>query len=89
MMGDPNEVRFQLWFIPEAGIEQPPTLIDTVVGYKAAEQAAQDFMRVDFKEPDDYGPMYAAARSELKRWFVNPDKWVVAMPVHYGTLVIA
>lgn len=89
MLADPSKVMFQVWFIPEHGIEQPPTLINTVCGYVDAWGVATDYQQEDFKEPEHYGQMYADSRGMLAKWLADPHKWGVALPVHYGTLVIA
>jgi len=89
MMGDPNHVRFRVVFIPESGNDFEPKLLGEPVGWQAAAQMVRDYFEEDFREPEDYGSMYVSARSALRRWEQDPDKWVVAVPVHYGTIVIA
>ena len=89
MMGDPDQVRFNVWFLPESGNDPEAQVLDNPVGWRAAAEVVRAYFERDFKEPEHYGSMYVSARSMLRRWEQDPDKWCLCVPVHYGSLVIA
>ncbi len=88
MLADPAKVVHNVWFIPESGIDQPPSIVGSAIGYLDAWKIATEFINKDFQEPAHYGQMYADARALLARWLIDPYKWSVSLPVHYGTLVV-
>jgi hypothetical protein len=90
MMGDPEQCHFRLWFLPESGNDPNAVVLgDGIVGWRQAAQVARQYMHEDFQEPDDYGQLYTDAYRLLEAWEQDPNKWTLAIPVHYGTLVLA
>ena len=90
MYADPQQVEFRVWFIPEAGIEQHPTVLGKVTGLQAAIDIATQFVQNDIKAQGSdrsYREMHDYAMESLLKASKSPE-WSVIVPVCYGSIAI-
>jgi hypothetical protein len=91
MQCDPTKVGLRVWFVPEQGIEQEPSLLGDVVGVQAAVDVAMAYLRQDMADQgtdQSYLPMHEEAERRLLTYLADPQ-WSVSVPVCYGTVLIA